>query len=401
MVQLVSVKKMRSPLLPDFLRIAAEIRFEHADPQTVWFDLPERFESYVSDRGEPWLVLLLPCAIVARENLSLDLPVDPLLLYNLRGVQRVWQSWYDWAKPIEIEAPVLANPVTGTETGLFFSGGVDSYFSLLGAYPDMDRTPDAPLSSLLMIWGFNEKSYQPNELFALACERGEQAAAQFNKQFIPIITNLRELNGYSRQYWNEYDHGVALASVGHLVSNRFKIFLVAASHCYSELAPWGSHPLVDPQLSSAQTRISYDGGASTRVEKTERVCAVPEVLGALQVCTRLATSNCSKCEKCLRTMVTIDLFNKQHLANTFDWSDYSLDRVANIFLPRPKNGIVQEIRAAARDKGRLDIFHAIDRCLARSKRLRTIVAIVSVLQKVPFLGRHEPSLRRAIVKNRK
>ena len=401
MVKLVSVKRSPSPLLPDFLRIAAEIHFEHADPQTVWFDLPERFESYVSDRGEPWLVLLLPCAIVAREDLSLDLPVDPVLLYNLQGVQRVWQSWYDWVKPIKIAAPVQANPVTGTETALFFSGGVDSFFSLLGAYPDMDRTPDAPLSSLLTIWGFNEKSYQPNELFALSCERGEQAAAQFNKQFIPIITNLRELDGYSRQHWNEFNHGAALASVGHLVSNRFKNLLVASSHSYSQLVPWGSHPLVDPQFSSAQTRVIYDSAPSTRVEKTERVCAVPEAIRALKVCfSAKHPSNCSKCMKCLRTMVTIDLFDQQHLAESFDWSDYSLDRVAKLFLPRPRNDFAREIRAAAWDRGRLDIVHAIDRCLTRSKRLRAIVAIVSLLRKVPFLCRYEPLLKRAIVKRR-
>ena len=289
MVQLVSVKKMRSPLLPDFLRIAGEIRFEHADPQTIWFDLPERFEPYLNNRGEPWLVLMLPCAIVAGENLSLELPVDPLLLYNLQGVQRVWQNWYDWAKPIKIEAPVLANPVAGTETGLFFSGGVDSYFSLLGAYPDMDRTPDAPLSSLLMVWGwFRDKAFDAPG-FSLACKQGADAAGHFNKQFIPFVTNFRDLIGYnSDQKFGNLSHGALLASVGHLVSNRFKNLLIAASDSYSHLGPWGSDPLVDPQFGATQTRIIHDGAASTRVEKMERICAVPEALRALQVCLKFA-----------------------------------------------------------------------------------------------------------------
>ena len=408
MVQLVSVKKMRSPLLPDFLRIAGEIRFEHADPQTIWFDLPERFEPYLNNRGEPWLVLMLPCAIVAGENLSLDLPVDPLLLYNLQGVQRVWQSWYDWAKPIKIEAPVLANPVAGTETGLFFSGGVDSYFSLLGAYPDMDRTPDAPLSSLLMIWGWFDDQGFDAQGFELACKQGADAAGHFNKQFIPIVTNFRDLTAYRGQEFDILSHGAALAVVGHLVSNRFKNLLIAASDSYSDLGPWGSDlgpwgsdPLVDPQFSSAQTRIIHDGAVSTRVEKMERVCAAPEALRALQVCIKLAIPNCSACEKCLRTMVAIDLFDKQHLAESFDWSDYSLDRVAKVFFRRADLDVhALHTREAARERGRLDIVRALDRSLKLSKRLRAIVAIVSVLCKVPFLRRHEPSLRRAIVKRR-
>ena len=403
MVQLVSVKKMRSPLLPDFLRIEAEIRFEHADPQTVWFDLPERFEPYLNDRGEPWLVLLLPCAVVAGENLSLDLPVDPLLLYNLQGVQRVWQSWYDWAKPIKIEAPVLANPVAGTETALFFSGGVDSYFSLLGAHQEIDRTPNAPLSSLLMIRGFNELTYQPDEVFAQACERGTQAAAQFNKQFIPIVTNLRELTGYGRQHWTKLSGSAALGSVGHLFSNRFQNILIASSLDYGFLVPNGTHPLVDPQFSSAQTRVIYDGGASTRVEKTERVSAVPKAAGDLHVCTRAnRASNCSNCEKCLRTMVTFDLLDKQHLAESFDWSDYSLELVARQFLEGPPTiSRAVEIQDAAREHGRLDIVRAVDRSLRLSKRLRAIIFVVSMVCKLPVLRRYKHKLRRLVKKKRK
>ena len=402
MVQLVSVKKMPSPLLPDFLRIAGEIRFEHGGSQTVWFDIPERFEPYVSDRGEPWLLLLLPCAVVARETLKLDLPVDPVLLYNLQGVQRVWQSWYDWAKPIEIEAPVLANPVAGTETGLFFSNGVDSYFSLLGAYPDMDRTPDAPLSSLLMVWGwFRDKAFDAPG-FSLACKQGADAAGHFNKQFIPIVTNFRDLIGCNSDHeFAGLSHGAALASVGHLVSNKFQNILIASSHCYSQLVPWGSHPLVDPQFSAAQTRIIHDGAASTRVEKMERICAAPEVLGALQVCAKLATSNCSKCEKCLRTMVTIDLIDKQHLAESFDWSDYSLERVAKLFLDKPSSiNFASEIRDAAREQRRLDIVHAIDRSLRLTKRLGAIIFVVSIVCKVPLLRRHEGKLQRLVIKKR-
>ena len=384
------------------MRIAAEIRFERADRQTVWFDLPERFEPYLNDRGEPWLVLLLPCAVVAGEDLFLDLPVDPVLLYNLQGVQRVWQSWYDWAKPIEIEAPVLANPVAGTETGLFFSSGVDSYFSMLSAHQEIDRTPNAPLSSLLMIWGFNELSYQPDELFAQACERGTQAAAQFNKQFIPIVTNLRELTGYGRQHWTKLSGSAALGSVGHLFSNRFQNILIAASTNYGFLFPNGTHPLVDPQFSSAQTRVIYDCGVSTRVEKTERVSALPEAMAALQVCHHTGLIlNCSRCEKCLRTMVTIDLFDKRHLATSFDWSDYSLELVAKLFLDGPYIiSFALEIRDAAREHGRLDIVHAIDRSLRLSKRLRAIIFVLSMVCKLPVLRRYKHKLRRLVKRKR-
>ena len=374
-MQVISVRKLKSPLIPEFLRIAAELRFERGEPRTVWFDVPARFESVLSDRGEPWAVLLLPCAAVVGEDLAIDLPVDPALLYNLNGVQQVWQSWYRWLKPVRIEAPPLPNPVVGTDTALFFSGGVDSYFSLIGAHSDADHIGVPRPDSLLTAWGFDIPLSRPEE-FARLREMGEHAAGFFRKEFIPIATNLRELDGFGSQ-WGDLSHGAAMASVGHLLSNRFGNVLIGSTHDYSRLSPWGSHPLVDPQLSSARTSIIHDGTPSSRFEKIERVCSVPEAARALRVCWALnGASNCSRCGKCLRTMLVFDLLGKRHLAESFDWTDYSLDRIAMLFL-RDMNdiSIALSLRKEAEERGRRDIVRALDRGVQRSRRLRAVRAI--------------------------
>jgi len=66
--------------------------------------------------------------------------------------------------------------------------------------------------------------------------------------------------------------------------------------------------------------------------------------------------------------VTFDLLNKQYLATSFDWSEYSLQRVAANFL-RNKNetDFALKIRESAQERGRQDIVGAIDRSLKSSR----------------------------------
>ncbi len=397
-MQLVAVDRRPSPSGSGHVRISAEVAFARQQPRTIWFDLPTGLEASVNDRGEPWLVMLLPAAICAEEDLVIDLPVDPTLLYNLKGLQRLWHSWYPWTRPVDIETQACPNPIRGTETGLFFSGGVDGYFSLLGADDGVDDAASADVTSLVMMWGFDIPLEAPDE-FAQACAIGERTAAHFDKALIPIATNLRDLPGFQR-WWGELTHGAALACVGHLLSNKFKTMLIGSTHDFGHLAPWGSHPLADPLYSSAHMAFVHHGGVATRVEKTARICEEPEAAATLRVCWRSrSASNCSQCSKCLRTMVTLDLLDKRRLGRSFDWIDYSLDRVANVYLMHQSDvDFALEIRDAAQERGRDDIVRAIDRSVARSKRLRPLKAAAmllrSELRRVPLLPQVVRPIRR-------
>ena len=157
--------------------------------------------------------------------------------------------------------------------------------------------------------------------------------------------------------------------------------------------------MVDPLFSSAHTKIVHDGAATTRVEKTERIAKVPEAIKMLRVCVASrGASNCSRCSKCLRTMVTIDLLEVRQLADSFDWANYSVDRVGDVYLAN-KNDIdfFLEIRQAALERARHDIVRAVDRSLERSKRSRVIDRIVTKLGKTPVLWRCEVPLRRTLL----
>jgi hypothetical protein len=87
-------------------------------------------------------------------------------------------------------------------------------------------------------------------------------------------------------------------------------FYMPASHTKGHLMPWGSDPRVDPLLSTDALEVVHDGAEVTRVHKTTVIGRWPPTFGRLRVCVSAdpAVPNCCRCEKCVRTMTTLELF---------------------------------------------------------------------------------------------
>lgn len=397
MVRLLSIEKSESPLNGENVRLEGVVGYESGEAQNIWFEVPRAYSDFVSERGELWAVLLTPCAMVLGEDLQLELPVDPLLLENLNGVQKIWAGWYSWVSPITINAKAVTDDRPPRRaSGVCFSGGIDSYYSLVRLGKTLGRASEAPCY-LLTLWGFDIPLTKDRE-FEGVKELGYECAERFDSSLIPIATNLRELPGYQWQF-DVMSHSAALASVGHLLSNQIRNVVVGSTHDFKRLIPWGSHPLVDHLFSSAETSIVHDGATVDRVEKTRVISEVPDALAELRVCNRKRSrENCSECSKCLRTMVSIDLFRRTQGATSFDWSGYSLDRVARTYLSDANEiCFAREILDAARSSGRADIEQAIQRSLLRSRILKPVDWSLAKLGKVPYFWRYAAPLRNALL----
>ena len=72
--------------------------------------------------------------------------------------------------------------------------------------------------------------------------------------------------------------------------------------------PWGSSAFSDPEFSDERLAIIHDTCAATRTDKIEFLAQQPLALQYLRVCPGVkndANYNCCRCEKCLRTMVSL------------------------------------------------------------------------------------------------
>jgi hypothetical protein len=144
----------------------------------------------------------------------------------------------------------------------------------------------------------------------------------------------------------------------------FDTVLIPASLGPDELSRCGSHPLTDPLLSTDATRVVHDG-LELRSEKVRYLVAAGAPLADLRVCNRFSSYNCGVCEKCLRTMVALELYGGDCAA-----------------LPRLKLAAIDTVEfrnvlevslwadnlAAAERLGRADIANPVRRLLRRHAR---------------------------------
>ena len=249
---------------------------------------------------ETFLAFALLPAMKAGADLAIDKPLSGQMLGNVETIQDIFASWQpETFRRVAIQAqPTCLATRTSTEIACFFSGGVDSFFTLLKHRDE--------ITTLLLVHGF-DISLENTALSAEVSAAVRNVAARLNKKVIEIHTNIR---AFSDLYlsWDMY-HGSALAAVALTMLPLFSRIYVPATQAYSDLLPWGSHPLVDPLWGNEQLHIIHDGCEATRLEKVAAISKSDVAMSTLRVCwlNPEGAYNCGRCDKCLRTMVHLYL----------------------------------------------------------------------------------------------
>ena len=213
-------------------------------------------------------------------------------------IMSIFRAWEPSLHAVEIHGAVPAkqSPQVEGRVGTFFTGGVDSFYTLLKHRDE--------ISDLIYVYGFEIGLDNPT-LYQKTSAMIQNVATEFNKRFITIESNLGTLlNSYV--YWGLLGHGAALATIGHLLSPYYRLLYIPATHTYADMYPWGSHPLLDPLWSSDVLEFKHDGCEATRVQKVKFISEFDVVLRSLRVCST-PVYNCGQCEKCLRTMINLHL----------------------------------------------------------------------------------------------
>ncbi|MEP6473612.1 MAG: hypothetical protein ABJC74_07805, partial [Gemmatimonadota bacterium] len=300
-------------LLAGHHRVAVMVHYDRPghQPETLWFDMPEALAE-PSGTGNGWLVALLPLAFHLGEPLRLEASVDPVLLANAHRLQELWTRWVPERRPVPIEIAGLADVAARDSggTALMFSGGVDSFFSLL----DFDRTARAggspPIADLIHIWGFDLPLTSRREYQRISA-RFNNLARRLDRQLISMATNLRETRLGSIS-WAEVIHGPALGAAALLLRRPPAVVLISASGARLDSMPYGTHPLADPLMSTSRTSFRHYGIETSRIAKTAVLAESAVALEFLHVCWRSESDrNCGRCLKCCLTQMALDLLGKR------------------------------------------------------------------------------------------
>ena len=403
-MELTAIRIQKSPLAEGRLRLVGTVAYDDQvrPPEEYWFDVPERQAASLSVSGNPWAVVLLPLAITLGEPLRLALPVDGILLENLQELQRIWACWYPHLRPVPLNAAV-SDPTQRTDKGrtaAFFSGGVDSWFTVLSHSAPRIETKTGAIDDLLCVWGFDVPVDSPDTFREMRTSL-QQAANDLGMNLVDVATNLRATR-WRQANWALLSHGAGLASIALTLEDRYARVLVGSTGDYNDLTPWGSHILTDPLFSTRKTAIIYDGAAFNRVKKTELVATSDLALRSLRVCWKSrGYQNCCACEKCFRTMLALELLGALERCSTFSPNALDLKAVQRIYLtPHFRRSEYDPLVALAQERGRPDIAAAIGRAAHKSERFAIVLNVLEKLKHKPLVWRLAAPLQRELLARR-
>jgi hypothetical protein len=305
--------------------VSARIQFANHPlnkPETAWFRLPEKYAPYISGRADAFAAALLPLAQALGEDLTIEGPLSPRLLNGMREYQLALAFWFPkLMRIVDIRADNL-RPLAAEQAGrncvALFSGGVDSSYTVLQHLPENQPIPDYQVRGALFVHGLdiplqNQASYSESlQIFS-------QQLGPLGVELIPCATNLHYFSS-GLLTWG-IAHGGVITGSGLVLDGWAANLLVSSSYSLDGLIPWGSSPMIDHLLSTETLKVIHYGAAASRIDKVYAISGWQPAQNFLRVCVdeahRLGTSNCSRCEKCIRTMSMLEICGTLSSFKTF------------------------------------------------------------------------------------
>lgn len=291
----------------------------HVAGEPIWFECadlelaaaPEAFGS----------ALLIP-TLHAAKRLRMADGVSREWIANIGHMLPILAEWWDYPQLAPRVSPNEMPPETAKSdssecegAALCFTGGVDSFYSLLRG------GTDARL--LVFLRGYDMK-LEDETRFTAFRPTLEAAAHATKARPVVLRTNLRQHPVFDACTWNR-THGGALAAAGHLLTRHINRFFISATLVKEDERPWGSHSRIDHLWSSDRLRVEQCGAEIWRHDKLRAIMDEPLVREHLRVCweNRSPVGNCSRCDKCVVTMVVLSQAGRLKDFRVFEAGDPS------------------------------------------------------------------------------
>lgn len=315
-------------------------------PQFLWFETDARLLPRSAAEVPNWaLVAMLYPAMLSGRDLHVDANVSPRLFAAVRDdAQRLLRDYDPRTSLIRIEVAGFATDgePSGTGVATGFSAGTDS-FATIARYGVPETPPSLHLTHVFTnnVGAMGSES-QSMELFKKYAARSERFASKMGWGHIRIDSNMDDFYPVSmfgdRCY--QKTHTIRNAACALMFEELIKYYLYSSTFDYSKIKVCQSYdmgfiePMLLQLLSTERTSIMSSCADLRRTDKTALVADLPEAWELLDVCVaplafRLASDhpNCSRCFKCTRSMVNLDILGKlDRFERVFDLSHYRANR---------------------------------------------------------------------------
>ena len=357
--------------------LSASISWEENDrpTQEIYFRYAADSSYFIPENYHPFLLTaVIPALRYGERRIRIDGTICPWLKDNLRSFMAYMTHWFwykygrkkDDARLVTIEA---ASSQTAYQpparTASFFSGGVDSLYTLRRNQLHVPRDHAGSIKDIIFVHGFDIGVHpargKEEDLFQYVIQELQEFLKETQLNLIPAFTNLRCLASNLDCWLDEY-MASAMAAVAHGLSGKLSDVFISSSYEIPKLHPFASHPMIEPRLSSYNLRVHHDGERLSRVERVKMIADWPLALATLRVCFegKDGEMNCGLCPKCIRTKLELLCAGRLQDAKTLPGGEPSPEQVrAGLDVESQTIAFVSTLKDALKAIGRADLARAV------------------------------------------
>ncbi|MCJ2020527.1 hypothetical protein MKK84_24375 [Methylobacterium sp. E-065] len=309
--------------------------------QTLWCETNSIYRQFLlHERADAFLSVLLPFAMRSRKNVICKAPISEQFLHNLNEILIPQLCTHD-SRLHQTQISANSDPAIlfcGNAVATGMSCGVDSFYTVC-LYKDSEYK-SLKLTHL----------YTGNYLYGNAgpiYERAQSAAQDLGLSLICTGTNINEALDLPHLYTHFFKTLFGVLALRKL----FRIYFYSTARDFGQFSLNQNSTndtakielLLLQSFSCSDFQVITGGVKSERIEKTRAVCELEVAQKFLNVCLYPAReTNCGKCAKCKRTLVTIDMMGKlDNFKAVFDIEQYLNNRLENfVYLTQQKDDVM-------------------------------------------------------------
>ncbi|WP_137291512.1 hypothetical protein [Natronorubrum halophilum] len=279
----------------------------------------------------PVLAQVCPVAWANGADVYVD-EVDAAFARALEDVKASLLSMYDFLEggTLYAKRTIDADPADGGESGLLFTGGVDSTCSYVR------HREENPTLISIRGWTITPDSADDEDwehlrsrVSSFADSHGLETAF-VESNMLSFLAHPMLLAHYKRHvdgaWYSSVGHGLGLLGLCAPMAYARGIddLYVAATHWEGIDLEWGSRPDIDDHVRWAGTQCHHDSYDLTRQERLDVIAdyvEAEEPTLELQTCNVRMDGNCGECEKCYRTAVGLRLSGLEPTAHGYPFAD--------------------------------------------------------------------------------
>ena len=346
-------------------------RFEvEGEQKILWYRFSNKFEKFlVTENLDASLVGLLFLGLKTGNDIKLNGPVSARLLYT---INHYLIKALCLANPDLKEMTVFADSINhedlsiGNTAGTGFSCGVDSfatYFSHNGEHPPF---------RIDYLTFFNVGSHgdfggeKARQIYQKRLGSVYEFAKKEGKEVLSIDSNLSEILRLNFQKTNTYRSISCILNLQKLFKNYYYASSFPLEQFTLSSVDTSYYDLLNlSMLSSESTNFFSSDIFWTRIDKTSFISGFPQTYDFLDVCTNLRdgfdSKNCSSCDKCMRTALTLELLDKLYLyKNVFDLKKFQNNKkryIGKLLGTKNESIFNKDLLQLLKKKKRISLIH--------------------------------------------